>query len=80
MNLNPEQQAIRAKCFHHSGEFVEFPMEDVEQSIPKRFEKSVQKIVRQLLDRTENRAEKSAIAERPFKLFPEQEAISVTTT
>ena len=39
--LPPEQQAIRAKCFHPSGTFVEFPIEDVETSIPARFEKMV---------------------------------------
>jgi len=39
--LPPEQQAIRAKCFHPSGTFVEFPIEEVEQSIPERFEKIV---------------------------------------
>lgn len=38
-NLPPEQQAIRDKCFHPSGMFVEFPLEDVEQSIPERFER-----------------------------------------
>ena len=38
MNLTPEQEAIRAKCFHPSGTFVEFPVEDVEASIPARFE------------------------------------------
>src|SRR5262250_1751019 len=37
--LPAEQQAIRAKCFHPSGEFVEFPIEDVENSVPARFEK-----------------------------------------
>jgi len=37
--LPPEQQAIRAKCFHPSGTFVEFSKEKVEQSIPERFEK-----------------------------------------
>ena len=41
MSLPPEQQAIRAKCFHPSGSFVEFPQEDVEISIPRRFEKIV---------------------------------------
>ena len=41
MNLPPEQEAIRAKCFHPSGTFVEFPKEDVETSIPERFEKVV---------------------------------------
>lgn len=30
---------IRAKCFHPSGTFVEFPKEDVESSIPERFQK-----------------------------------------
>jgi amino acid adenylation domain-containing protein len=39
--LPPEQQAIRAKCFHPSGMFVEFPREEVEKSIPERFEKIV---------------------------------------
>jgi amino acid adenylation domain-containing protein len=41
MKLPPEQEAIRAKCFHPSGTFVEFPKEDVETSIPERFEKMV---------------------------------------
>src|SRR5688500_4834783 len=36
-----EQEAIRAKCFHPTGTFVEFPIEDVETSIPARFEKIV---------------------------------------
>jgi hypothetical protein len=39
LKLPPEQQAIRDKCFHPSGKFVEFPKEEVEQSIPERFEK-----------------------------------------
>jgi len=33
---------IRAKCFHPSGKFVEFPTGDVESSIPERFEKIVE--------------------------------------
>ena len=37
----PEQQAIRYKCFHSSGTFVEFPVEEINQSIPDRFEKIV---------------------------------------
>ena len=41
VNPSPEQEAIRAKCFHPSGTFVEFPVEDVETSIPARFEKIV---------------------------------------
>lgn len=38
-SLPPEQEAIRAKCFHPAGEFIEFPLADVETSIPARFEK-----------------------------------------
>lgn len=38
--LPPEQEGIRAKCFHPTGKFVEFPKE-VEQSIPERFERIV---------------------------------------
>jgi len=41
--LPAEQQAIRAKCFHPTGTFVEFPKKEVEQSIPARFEKIVSK-------------------------------------
>ena len=37
--LPPEQEWIRAKCFHPSGAFFEFANEEVEQSIPERFEK-----------------------------------------
>jgi acyl-coenzyme A synthetase/AMP-(fatty) acid ligase/acyl carrier protein len=40
-DLPPEQRAIRAKCFHPSGDFVEFKKEEIEQSIPERFEKIV---------------------------------------
>jgi amino acid adenylation domain-containing protein len=36
-----EQQAIRDKSFTPSGAFVEFPIEDIETSIPARFEKIV---------------------------------------
>jgi amino acid adenylation domain-containing protein len=41
-NLSPQQQAIRDKCFHSSGTFIEFPKHVVEQSIPGRFENIVQ--------------------------------------
>jgi len=40
--LPAEQQAIREKCFHPSGTFVEFPIGDVETSIPERFGKIAQ--------------------------------------
>ena len=39
MELPLEQQAIRAKCIHPSGRFVEFPKADVALSMPARFEK-----------------------------------------
>src|SRR4029077_8531391 len=39
MRLPPDQEASRAKCFHPAGRVVEFPIEDVESSIPARFEK-----------------------------------------
>ena len=42
-NLPPEQEAIRAKCFHPWGTFSEFTKEEIEQSIPERFEKIVAK-------------------------------------
>ena len=39
---------IRAKCFHPAGVFIEFSQDQIEQSIPQRFEK----IVREFPDRT----------------------------
>ncbi|MCH8184567.1 MAG: non-ribosomal peptide synthetase [Chloroflexi bacterium] len=39
--LPPDQTAVRARCFHPRGDFVEFTMEETEQSIPERFEKQV---------------------------------------
>src|SRR5262245_13504705 len=36
-----EQEAIRSECFHPTGTFVEFKKEEIEQSIPDRFEKIV---------------------------------------
>ncbi len=38
-DLPPEQRAIRGKCFHPTGKFIEFKKEEIEQSIPDRFEK-----------------------------------------
>jgi amino acid adenylation domain-containing protein len=37
--IPPEQRMVRDKCFHPTGTFVEFPKDDVEKSIPERFEK-----------------------------------------
>lgn len=36
--LSPEQEAIRAKCFHPTGASVEFKPEEIEQTITDRFE------------------------------------------
>ncbi len=40
-SLPPEQEAIRARCFHPTGAFVEFTKDETEQSIPERLEKIV---------------------------------------
>jgi hypothetical protein len=37
--LPPEQEESSASCFHPTGEFVEFPVEDVKTSIQQRYEK-----------------------------------------
>ncbi len=42
-NLPLEQQAIRAKCIHPTGTFIEFKTAEVEQSISDRFEQQVAK-------------------------------------
>ena len=76
-NLPPEQQAIRAKCFHPTGKFVEFSKEDVEKSIVDRFEKIVrlypdgravrtkeQSLTYDELNRAANRVARIILAER----------------
>ena len=67
-NPHPNQEAIRAKCFHSSGVFVEFPKEEVEQSIPERFEKIVRKnpqgIAVKAADQVVTYAELNAMANR----------------
>jgi amino acid adenylation domain-containing protein len=52
--LPPEQQAIRAKCSHTTGTFVEFTKEEVEQSIPQRFERIVRKFPERIAVKTKN--------------------------
>jgi len=41
--LAPSQELIGSKCFHPTGTFVEFNKEEIEQSIPKRFEEQARK-------------------------------------
>ena len=68
VNLPPEQEAIRAKCFHPAGTFVEFQKEETEQSIPERFEKIVRQHPDQIAVKDGNRvlnyAELNAMANR----------------
>ena len=40
-NLPPDQKAIRAKCFHPAGKFIEFTIDESEQTIPALFETQV---------------------------------------
>jgi amino acid adenylation domain-containing protein len=53
-SLPVEQQAIRTKCFHPTGTFVEFKKEEIEQSIPERFEKQVRNYAHRLAVSTGN--------------------------
>jgi len=66
--LPPEQQAIRDKCVHPTGTFVEFPIEDVETSIPERFAKIVRLYPDQIAVKTDSHvvtyAELNAMANR----------------
>jgi amino acid adenylation domain-containing protein len=41
--LAPEQEAIRARCFHPSGFFTEFSKAELERTVPARFEDIVRK-------------------------------------
>src|ERR1043166_819622 len=49
-----EQELIRAKCFHPTGTFVEFKQEEIEQSIPERFEKIVRRYPERIAVKTHN--------------------------
>ena len=81
--LPPEQQAIRNKCYHPTGTFIEFRKEAVEQSIPDRFEEQVRRYPNRLalksqgqeltydqLNRAANRLAQSILAERGESLEP----------
>jgi len=41
--LPPWQEALRARCFHPFEPFTEFHRDEIEQSIPERFEDQVRK-------------------------------------
>jgi amino acid adenylation domain-containing protein len=55
INLPPEQAAIRARCFHPTGTFEEFPEHEIYQSIAERFEKTVAKYPNRLALKIEDR-------------------------
>ena len=54
LNIPDQQQAIRNKCFHPTGTFVEFRKEDVEKSIPARFEEQAGRHPDRLAVQTKN--------------------------
>ncbi len=54
--LPPEQQALRDRCFHPSGTFVELEEAAIEQSIPARFEDQVRRHAARLAIETPDRA------------------------
>ena len=75
-NFPPEQQRIRDKCLHPSGTFVEFPMADVESSIPARFEKVVRQYPNYTAikagDEVVTYAELNALANRVARVIAER--------
>jgi acyl-coenzyme A synthetase/AMP-(fatty) acid ligase/acyl carrier protein len=42
-NFPPAQRAIRDRCFHPAGTFIEFKQGEIDQSVPQRFEQQVAK-------------------------------------
>lgn len=82
-NRPVEQEAIRASCFHPTGTFVEFKKQDIEQSIPERFEQIVahypdriavktkdQAISYDLLNNMANRVARALMARRGSEAEP----------
>jgi amino acid adenylation domain-containing protein len=55
VGLPPQQQALRAMCFHPTGPFVEFRKEEIEQSIPDRFEDQARKYPQRLAVKAKDR-------------------------
>ena len=51
-NFPPEQRAIRDRCFHPAGTFIEFKQEEIEQSVSDRFEKQDNKYPHRIAVRT----------------------------
>ena len=80
MKLVPDQEALRSKCYHPSGVFVEFPLADVGASIPECFEKIVRKFPERLAvndgDRAFTYEELNQAANRIAHSIVEQSATS----
>jgi len=55
-DLPPGQRAIRDRCFHPTGKFIEFKKEEIEQSIPDRFEQMAGLYPDRLAVKTKNHA------------------------
>jgi amino acid adenylation domain-containing protein len=55
VGLPLEQQTLRDRCFHPIEPFIEFRREEIEQSIPDRFEEQVGKHSRRLAIKTKDR-------------------------
>lgn len=69
-------EPIRAKCFHSSGTFIEFPKNEIEQSITERFEK----IVRQFPDRTAVETRRHRLTYRDLNRAANRTAHAVLST
>lgn len=69
-------ESARAKCFHPNGTFIEFPKDEIEQSIPERFEK----IMRQFADRTAVESERYRLTYRDLNRAANRIAHAVLST
>jgi amino acid adenylation domain-containing protein len=67
---------IRAKCFHPNGTFIEFPEDEIEQSITKRFEK----VVQQFPDRAAVESRRHRLTYRDLNRAANRTAHAVLTT
>lgn len=52
LGLPPQQLSLVNRCFHPTGTFIEFKKEEVEQSIPDRFEEQVRRYPHRLAIKT----------------------------
>ncbi|HEY2919727.1 MAG TPA: non-ribosomal peptide synthetase [Candidatus Binatia bacterium] len=67
---------IRAKCFHPNGTFIEFPEDEIEHSIPARFEK----IARRFPDRTAVESRRHRLTYRDLNQAANRTAHAVLST